>query len=367
MSKTYHTQLICEGNTQFFIPKQKLSSKGPSSRGKAPFYNPAMILNRDLSLLVAQWLINSWRGQVRLLDGLAASGVRGIRMAKELEGDFTVIINDCDEQARCLIEENVARNNVDDVVVVNKDLNQLLSEERYQYIDIDPFGSPVYFVDAAVRSIVNNGVIACTATDTATLCGVYPRVCRRRYGAMPFHSFIMKEIGLRILLDFIGREAVKYDKGIEPLVCHVTDHYFRVYVRIRNGVRHANESVDEIRCVDSNEVSLSSTENVAIGPLWMGRLHKKRMVQELRTLLFEKNLPTKHELWKLLSLLEEEADAPAFFYTTENFASALSCSPPKMKTIFDTLKSKGYTIARTHFTPTGFKTDAPRDEIKGIL
>ena len=62
--------------------------------------------------------------------------------------------------------------------------------------------SPVGFIDSALRSIKNGGIIACTATDTATLCGVYPKVCIRRYGAIPFHSVVMKEIGLRILTWF---------------------------------------------------------------------------------------------------------------------------------------------------------------------
>ena len=74
------------------------------------------------------------------------------------------------------------------MVATNKNLNVLLSENRFDYIDIDPFGSPVGFVDSAMRSIKNGGVVACTATDTAALCGVYPRVCQRRYGAIPFHN-----------------------------------------------------------------------------------------------------------------------------------------------------------------------------------
>ena len=126
------------------------------------------------------------------------------------------------------------------IVALNCDLNSLLSESRFDYIDIDPFGSPIKFIDSAMRSISHNGLIACTATDTATLCGVYPKVCLRRYGAQPFHSNIMKEIGLRILLGVICREAGKYEKGIQPILSYTTDHYFRVYVRVENGISYAN-------------------------------------------------------------------------------------------------------------------------------
>jgi len=68
-----------------------------------------------------------------------------------------------------------------------------------------------------------------------------------------------------------------------------------------------------------------------------------------------------------LDLLEEEADASAFFYTTDDLASLLKISPPKMEHIFEKLEEKGYDAARTHFSPTGFKTNAPRNEIEVIF
>ncbi len=68
-----------------------------------------------------------------------------------------------------------------------------------------------------------------------------------------------------------------------------------------------------------------------------------------------------------MSLLEEEADAPAFFYTADSLASSLKCSLPKMKIIFEKLQNKGYNVVRTHFSPTGFKTDASVDEIKKVF
>jgi len=38
-----------------------------------------------------------------------------------------------------------------------------------------------------------------------------------------------------------------------------------------------------------------------------------------------------------------------------------------MEHIFEKLKEKGYDAARTHFSPTGFKTNASRDEIETIF
>ena len=188
--------LIKEGTTELFVYKKKTSAKGPSTQRQTPFYNPSMELNRDVSILVNQWFLNTSTKHVHILDGLAASGIRGIRLAHELNGDFEVTINDWNDQSFSLIQQNIQKNSLQNISVFQRDLNGLLSERRYNSIDIDPFGSPVYFIDAAVRSVYNKGIIACTATDTAALCGVFPQVCYRRYGAWPLHGPSMHEIGL---------------------------------------------------------------------------------------------------------------------------------------------------------------------------
>ena len=359
-------ELVTEGVTPVFVFKGKNSKRGPGSKGKSPFYNPSMELNRDLSILVGQWFVDKSRKHVHLLDGLAATGIRGVRLANELSGDFEVTINDWDKDAYVLIKKNIEKCKLENLTAYNKNLNVLLSENKYDYIDVDPFGSPVPFIDSAVRSIRNDGVLACTATDVATLCGVYPKVCQRRYSAYPFHSPMMHEVGLRILLGFICREAAKYDKGVEPLVCYSTDHYFRVYTRVRNGTGYANQSVANLSLIKSDELGFTSNKN-DIGPLWLGCLQNKNVVKELRAILFDKKLNTKSMLWKLLDLLEEEADAPAFFYTTDHLASMLKASPPRMKKIFEKLREKNYIVTRTHFSPNGFKTNASLEEIKKIF
>lgn len=361
------TDLIKEGTTELFVYKKKTSTKGPSTRDQAPFYNPSMELNRDISILINQWFLNASMKHVHILDGLAASGIRGIRLAHELNGDFEVTINDRNDQSFSLIQQNIQKSSLKNITVFQRDINGLLSERRYDSIDIDPFGSPVYFIDAAVRSVYNKGLIACTATDTAALCGVFPKVCYRRYGAWPLHGPVMHEIGLRILLGYLCREAAKYDRGIEPLLCYTTDHYIRLYVQINNGKNAANESMAQFFSISAKEVPLSKENTAAVGPLWMGKLQKKPILQEIRTILSTKELNTRHMLWKLLFLLDEEANAPPFFYTTNDLSSLLKQSPPTMDHIFERLRNKGFVVTKTHCTPTGFKTNAPLDVITEVF
>jgi len=367
MNNTQKIKKVVEGKTDFFVFKNKDNLKGPGSKDKLPFYNPAMELNRDLSILICQWLVNNSKKKIQILDGLAASGLRGIRIKNEVKGDFEITINDWDKDAYDLIRKNAKQSKLKNVYVSNKNLNVLLSEKKYDYIDIDPFGSPVYFIDSALRSIKNNGIIACTATDTATLCGVYPKVCIRRYGALPFHSYFMKETGLRILIGYVCREAVKYDKGIQPLLCYSDDHYFRAYIMIKNSVKSANESLKNFHLIKSDDFGFIKKTGINIGPLWNGKLHNKKITEEIRSILFEKKLNTKNNLWKLLDLLEEEANSPCFYYTTDYIASSLNKSPPKLNKIMKKLKDNGYNVTRTHFNPTGFKTDAPEKEIKTVF
>ena len=99
----------------------------------------------------------------------------------------------------------------------------------------------------------------------------------------------------------------------------------------------------------------------------MGKIQNKQVIKELRTILFKKKFHTKNYLWKLLDYLEEEADAPAFFYTIDSLASSLKQSPPKMVTFFENLRNNGYDVSRTHFCPTGFKTNAPKDDIEKVF
>ncbi len=351
--------LIKEGTTELFVYGSKSSGKGPSIKENVPFYNPAMELNRDLSILVNQWLLDTTAKHVHILDGLAASGIRGIRLAHELSGDFEITINDWNDQSVALIQQNIQKHQLKNVSVFQRDLGCLLLERRYHSIDIDPFGSPVYFFDAAVRSVYNKGLIACTATDTAALCGVFPQVCYRRYASWPLHTPSMHETGLRILLGCLCREAAKYDRGIEPVLCYTTDHYMRAYVRIQNGKGAANASMAQYSTIPAENIPLSNERTASVGPLWLGNLQKKTAVQEIRSLASSKVLRTKPLLWRLLDFLEEEADAPPFFYTINDLSSLLKVSPPTMEHIKKQLQGKGFQVTRTHCTPTGFKTNAP--------
>ena len=44
---------------------------------------------------------------------------------------------------------------------------------HFDCIDLDPYGSPSIFLDSAIRSVKNGGLLLVTATDAGPLCGSF--------------------------------------------------------------------------------------------------------------------------------------------------------------------------------------------------
>ena len=126
-----------------------------------------------------------------------------------------VTINDRDETTIPVIQRNADRNGAN-IEIANRDINALLSERSFDAVDLDPFGSPATFIDAAIKGC--RRFLLVTATDTAPLCGAHLKAGIRRYDALPKNTEYHSEVGLRILLGFVVRETVKYDRGYRPPV-----------------------------------------------------------------------------------------------------------------------------------------------------
>ncbi len=341
---------IEEGLARILVPPAEWR-KGPNSADVEVFYNPTMELNRDISVS----LLNTLSPR-RVLDGLAASGIRGIRFSLETSAE-EVHINDRDPKAFELIKRNIELNS-SDAIAHNMNVNALAMETGFDYIDIDPFGTPVPFLDAAVRSLSRKGVIGVSATDTAVLCGAYPKVCKRRYMANPAHNWCMHEAGLRILIGYIVRIAATHDIGLRPVLSYSADHYFRAYLRVEKGARKADKALESIGFLDFE--GLSWKEGREYGPMWLGPLFDRDILDSMRV---EEHFGTKKRMEKMLEIWKKEADMPLCFHESPEIASHLGTSSPPMERILGRLREMRYRAERTHFSPTGFKTDAPPDDI----
>lgn len=176
-----------------------------------------------------------------ILEALSATGLRSIRYAKEIPGVNRIIANDLSRGAVTAIQENIKHNQVEHIVEASHaDAMTLMytsttPEKRFTVIDLDPYGSPTRFLDGAVQSLADGGLLLVTATDMAVLAGGTPEACFVKYGSVPLRSKACHEMALRILLHTIDATATKYGRCIQPLLSVSVDFYIRVFVRIHNN------------------------------------------------------------------------------------------------------------------------------------
>ena len=367
-----------EGLAKVLVPAEEV--RAPK---KAPvFYNPVMALNRDIAVLALRAFCKRSRKTVRACEPLCGCGIRGIRFALEVPDMGEVVMGDLNPRAISLTNENVRRNNVADKVrIFLSDANALMTSfsapgERFDYIDIDPFGSPSPFLDSAVRSVKNSGLLAITATDMAPLCGIYVAACMRKYGSVPIRVGYAKELALRILVGALVRVAASHEMGARPVLCHATDHYARAYCIIRRGAGRASESVRELgyvahcpRCYErevlpgllwSGDWACPScgARRLVAGPLWIGRLIDKAFCEYMASELGEMNWIGRRTR-KLLSLMMEEAGGPPTYYPLARLCDELQLPTPPVRAVIEALRERGWWASRTHLDPQGVRTDAP--------
>jgi tRNA (guanine26-N2/guanine27-N2)-dimethyltransferase len=361
-------KMLTEGSVSFSAPVQKVVSKDMDV-----FYNPVMQLNRDLAVLL---LKVGGRKQLAIADPLAGSGIRALRFLKELpKGSIQEIaVNDSNPKFSSLFKQQLKRNKLGtkNVTIHQQDaVKFLLDSKGFDYIDIDPFGSPNSFLDAACKRIARDGILAVTATDTGALAGSFPDACRRKYWAEPMRNELMHEIGLRILIRKCQLVGMQYDKALIPIFTQSSDHYVRVYL-------HAEKSKEVIKTIRHGFVAYCnscgshavSKANVGTcckkpvqvaGPMWLGMLWNHELVKDMLKAAPE-------HLRKFLHTIHQESHIPQVgFYDIHKLCSRMKLVVPKTEPILEALRKKGYHATITHFSPTGIRTDAPLDVVKKIL
>ncbi len=333
------------------------------------FYNPLMKSNRSLSILLLNTIAKK---NLRIADLLAGSGMRSLRFLMELKKNKIkeIVVNDFKENFRSVFEENLKLNGINEINEIKKTSrisikNQeaslfLLQEQGFDYIDIDPFGSPNPFLAAAVARISRGGILAVTATDTAALSGTYPKVTQRKYWARPMRNYLMHEIGLRILIRKIQLQGMQFDKALAPILSYHKNHYFRVYFVSAKGKEECDKLIKQQqyflfcgKCLnftvsDFNCGNCECGQSLSFaGPLWTGKLFDSVLVN-----LMAKNNPFPEEQ-KFINLLKEESKIDVVgFYDLHVWAKRYRTEPKKMEVALQQWEG-----VRTHFSPTGIKSE----------
>jgi tRNA (guanine26-N2/guanine27-N2)-dimethyltransferase len=354
---------VREGAVEIEAPEQS----GEGIEGEV-FFNPEQELNRDLTVAVLRTARDRF-GADTYLDATAATGIRGVRAAAE---GYDATLSDRDPDAVDLCAENLERNGLDGEAL-HRDANALMHERRFDVVDLDPFGTPIPFADAAFRSA--RKLVCVTATDTAPLCGAHFDSGVRSYSAVPRNTEYHPEMGVRILVSALARTAARYDTGVRPVLSHATRHYARTYLALDHGATPANDSVDELGYVHHCPECLyrehergmiahppggcpncDGDQVLTAGPLWVGPLRDAGFVAAVADAV-DDGMGTADEARDLCADLNAELDRPTH-YDQHRLCKNWTRGAAAMEDFLDRLGSAGFATSRTHYGGTTFKTDA---------
>ncbi|MFB6071391.1 MAG: tRNA (guanine(26)-N(2))-dimethyltransferase [Halobacterium sp.] len=355
-------------------------SGGGEGAAEGVFFNPTQELNRDVTVAaLAAYREREPRAE-SYLDAMAASGIRGVRAAA---AGWDVTMTDLDPDAVALADANLARNDLEGDVL-ERDVNSLLHDRDrvFDVVDVDPFGSPIPFADAAFANARN--LVCVTATDTAPLCGAHFESGVRKYAAVPRNTEYHAEMGLRVLLSALARTAARYDVGVTPILSHVSDHYVRTYLDLSHRATDADDAVGELghvyhcqQCLhrehddgliaDPREecAHCGDSQVLTAGPLWLGPAHDREFVASVRDHLTPE-LGMAERADRLLSTIEGELHEPTHF-DQHRLYKQWSEPAVGMDEFLDRLRDAGLAASRTHFGGTTFKTDGTLADVEAAI
>ncbi len=426
-----------EGKTIIHLKKEQERPshmpRGPAKKTGEGFLNPAMAPARTRSvILLADALENDWLVKkdksIRIIDALCSTGVRVRRWRNEipenLQSRMRITANDLDEfainWAKASHDEHppateinhsvesdrygkVPKGEFDNGIYFQKlDARVALSESSFQWVDLDPFGSPVPFLDAAIQSLSRVGFLEVTATDTAALTGSSLSSQKRRYGAKGIVDLYAHDDAVRTLMGLIATTAAKHDKTILPVLALFDGHHVRISVMLKSSKELASSIHTNIgwriRCDDipyrfkhhpnENELDRSS------GPMWIGPLWNKEITQRItEQRALDLCYPSKEEykLAKDCGLDWDESDLEyakreiirsvkyisnaADIMSRDHLLVSLDSLPkwsntsgaPKIENLIETIKQKGHFAARVPDLEPMIATDIDFNELIKIV
>lgn len=336
---------------------------------------------------------------LRVLEGLAASGLRSVRFALEVPGLQSVTANDFSTKAAALIARNAEFNGVGQLLQAScRDASMLMYEmrgkkERYDVIDLDPYGSPASFLDAAVQAVSEGGLLCITCTDMAVMAGNSGETCYSKYGSVSIKAKYCHEMALRIILHSVDQRAGVYQRYIQPLLSVSVDFYIRVFVRVFTGQATVKNSVSKqalvYNCVgcgsfhlqrmgrrtsNGKHMKYSAATGPPVGaecehcgqrhqmggPMWAEPIHDAVFVQKVLSAVSgnPSRFGTSKRIEGMLSMVTEELEDVPLYYTVDHLSSTIHCNTPPLLQFRSALLHAGHRVSLSHACKNAIKTDA---------
>jgi len=364
-----------EGRTRLIVPAVSLAADPPPT--SPVFFNPAASLNRDVSICVTAATAGS-----SFCDSMAGVGARGLRVANEVDRLVRVSLVDFNGQALRIARRAAALNRVvrKCEFAQSETSSYLYSrygrDKRFDFVDVDPFGTPVGQLQGAVWATSDGGILSVTATDTAVLCGVYPKVARRRYGATSLNNHFNHETAIRLLAGVVARVAASLDTGAHPVAAHSTRHYARLFFSIETGATKGDSALSNLGnitwCPSCGHVTMVPEPKApcgkcgkkarSAGPVWVGPLTDVDLLRRARRVAEESGLQKAAATFAALLGVDR---FPPWSFSIEDICSRLGAPTVSESVIFRNLRESGYDAMRTPFERTGVKTDADYEALVG--
>ncbi|APX95186.1 tRNA (guanine(26)-N(2))-dimethyltransferase [Natronorubrum daqingense] len=361
---------VTEGGVELEVPGEQTEGVEESV-----FYNPRQELNRDLTIATLRAFREHEDRAESYLDAMAASGIRGVRAAAD---GWDVTCCDVEPDAVDLARANLERNGLEDARVEHRNVTALMHESMFDVIDLDPYGTPMPFADAAFSRC--RDLVCVTATDTAPLCGAHFNSGVRSYSAVPQNTDYHPEMGVRILLSALARSAARFDVGVEPILTHATSHYVRTYLELDRKPTAADAALEHLGYVSSCEDCLyreaehgliadpletcpncGGKRLLVAGPIWLGPYRDREFVADVRERIPD-SFATAEKGRELCTTLETELDEPTH-YDQHKLCKNWGLPANAMDDFLADLRESGYEASPAHYGGTTFKTDASVGEM----
>ncbi|KAL6994114.1 methylamine--glutamate N-methyltransferase [Sarracenia purpurea var. burkii] len=343
----------------------------------------------------------------RVLEALSASGLRALRYAREVEEIGQVVALDNDKVSVEACRRNIRFNGSVACAKVESHLADarvfmLTHPKEFDVVDLDPYGSPSAFLDSAVQSVIDGGMLMCTATDMAVLCGGNGEVCYSKYGSYPLRGKYCHEMALRILLACIESHANRYKRYIVPVLSVQMDFYVRVFVRIYTSASAMKNTPLKLsyvyQCTGCDSFHLQPlgrtvSKNTSIrylpgfgpvvpqecsdcgkkynmgGAIWSAPIHDQEWVTSILADVksMKDRYPAYDRIYAVLTTISEELPDVPLFLSLHNLCATLKCTSPSAVIFRSAVINAGYRISGTHVNPLGLKSNAPMDVIWDIM
>jgi len=339
------------------------------------FYNPRMEMNRDITVACLEALPDI----TTYIDVMSASGIRGIRVKKEVSRDIEVTSNDWDEPASSSSKERRGKRRKHRNIELRSQHPALSAPVRLRGHRPVRHARPVHQLGLlgleAGHGHNGNGHRAALRRP--------PQVRHKDIRRLPAEDRVLCRNGLRVLLGKVAREEAKYDRSLKPLLCHATEHYVRLYLGVSHGRAGADAMMKDIgfivhcfKCKSRSELpglAVQAPETCPVcrrkinrGPVWLGATKDNAFIDRVIQALEAGQFNKKERALRMLRLVRQELDT-ATFYDQHAICRDLKATPTDITTLLDDLKRQGYAASRTHYLGVGFKTDAPIGAVRGTI